>query len=74
MSHVKSAIFTNDDNYLITIGELDCTVMIWEYKANKHNNKKNVYDADLNADLELIDIRNDKHKLRNGTDDENLLD
>jgi microtubule-associated protein-like 1/2 len=31
-NNVLSVVFMPDDSYLVTTGELDCSVMVWAYK------------------------------------------
>ena len=41
LGHVNSVIgaqFMPDDSFLITIGEVDCTIMLWAYKAGGFSN------------------------------------
>ena len=42
VSHVKSVNFSKDDDYLVTVGSLDCTIMIWSFKAHVRSPNKNV--------------------------------
>jgi WD40 repeat protein len=35
-SNVISCAFTQDDSYLITLGENDCSLMVWAYKASRY--------------------------------------
>jgi WD40 repeat protein len=32
-NNVISCVFTQDDSFLITLGENDCSIMVWAYKA-----------------------------------------
>ena len=59
VSSVKAITFTPDDQFLITIGENDCSIMIWSYRAGYNGegspiniNIGNKKDASLNEKLE----------------------
>lgn len=39
-NHVVGAQFTTDDHFLVTVGENDCAIMLWAYKASNLNSSK----------------------------------
>lgn len=58
VNHVKCVLFTKDDDYLITVGAHDCTVMVWSYKAHQRNPNKNVVSRKntFNQDIEDANV------------------
>jgi WD40 repeat protein len=83
-SNVISCAFTQEDSYLITLGENDCSLMVWAYKAARHEvdgsgspvnltlgDVKHLRDADVNEDLEKVG-KNSGKKPRE--EEENLLE